>query len=111
MLFFASGVCENGCTLEKAGIMAIVSGLMWMFAAALAYKSAPMDRSAPKSSCCCCPLPISRIAPGESAYKAVPINEELSVEEAPEEKALIRDDEVKGEEAPEGNVVLTSEEG
>ena len=90
MLFFASGVCENGCDIEQAGILSIVSGFMWILAAGVTFKSSPMDISAPKSSCCCCPMPISRITPGESAYNAIPIAEkEASVKEAPDGKSLI----------------------
>jgi len=89
MIFFASGVCENGCAIEKAGILSIVSGFFFMIAAAMAYKSAPMDKSVPKSTCCCCPAPISPAALDESAYRAVPVKEETSVKHAAEEKSLV----------------------
>ena len=84
MVFFASGVCENGCTIEKAGIFAILAGFMWLFAATASFKSTPMDSSVPKSSCCCCPLPIET---GASAYKAIPIQEHGEVKQ--ESKALV----------------------
>lgn len=87
MVFFSSGVCENGCTIEKAGCFAIVSGFLWMFAAGFAFKSTPMDSSSPKSSCCCCPMPI---APVGSAYRAISIrDEELKDGEDVEERALV----------------------
>lgn len=99
MVFFASGVCENGCTIEKAGILSIVSGFTYLLTAALAYKSAPMDSSSPKSKCCCCPMPI---VPDETSYKAIHVMEgKMEAEESPEEKALIGvEDE---EEAPPEN--------
>lgn len=87
MVFFASGVCSNGCTIEKAGGFAIAAGFMWLLAGGLSYRSGPMDRSKPKSSCCCCPMPIE---PVQSAYRAISIQDEgTGPEEAHEEKALI----------------------
>lgn len=87
MVFFASGVCENGCIIEKAGVFSILSGFMWIFAAGLAFRSAPMDRSLQKSTCCCCPVPIAR---GESAYTAISARgKEGKAEDAHEEKALV----------------------
>ena len=35
MVFFASGVCSNGCTIEKAGGFAIAAGFMWLLAGGL----------------------------------------------------------------------------
>mmetsp|Transcript_1287 Transcript_1287/g.2236 ORF Transcript_1287/g.2236 Transcript_1287/m.2236 type:complete len:437 (-) Transcript_1287:211-1521(-) len=107
MLFFASGVCENGCTIEQSGVQAIVSGFLWVFAAGLTVKSAPMDRSVPKSSCCCCPLPITRMAPGESAYSAIPNGEsEMNMEDALEGKSMVGNENVRGEEEPEEKAVV-----
>ena len=73
MIFFSSGVCEDGCTIEKAGVFAILSGFAWIIAAGFAIKSKPMDTSIPKSSCCCCPRPIER---SQGAYTAVSVEEE-----------------------------------
>lgn len=73
MVFFATGVCENGCTIEKAGVFSILGGFMWLFAAGFAIKSTPRDPSLPKSSCCCCPLPVS---PAGDTYKAIPIRDQ-----------------------------------
>jgi len=95
MVFFASDVCENGCTLEKAGGFAVASGFMYLLAAALAFKSAPMDRSRPKSSCCCCPMPIE---PVENAYRAISISD--GVEGEVEKAHLVTGD----KEPPSGNV-------
>jgi len=95
MVFFASEVCEAGCTIEKAGIMSIVSGFMWFFAAGLCFKSAPADLSVPKSTCCCCPIPIIS---DQGAYKAIPImDEEVKAEETP--PLLAPKEELKEEQA------------
>jgi len=97
MVFFASGVCSNGCTIEKAGGFSIAAGFMWLLAGGLSYRSGPMDRSKPKSSCCCCPMPIE---PMQSAYRAISIQDEgARPEKAHEEKALIasNDDRDAGE--------------
>ena len=37
MLFFASEVCVQGCRIEKAGIVSIVSGFTWMVAAGFSF--------------------------------------------------------------------------
>ncbi len=95
MVFFASGVCDNGCTIEKAGIFAILAAFMWLFAAGASYKSTPMDSSVPKATCCCCPLPIET---GASAYKAIPIEEH---EVKQESKALVAEPETDEEAKPE----------
>lgn len=69
MLFFASEICTQGCSIEKAGILSILSGF-----AGLSFKSSPMDASLPKSTCCCCcPVPIATAQGG--VYKAIPDNE------------------------------------
>ena len=103
MVFFASDVCSsNGCTIQKAGGFAIASGFMWLFAAALTFKSGPMDRSKQKSSCCCCPAPIIQQTHQQSAYKAISLKEDAvdSAKES-EEKALMDDEEEEPvEEAP-----------
>ena len=52
--------------------MSLVAGFVWLVAAALAYKSSPRDTSVPKSSCCCCPMPIDM-----DAYGAIPIEEDV----------------------------------
>lgn len=108
MVFFASGVCSNGCTIEKAGGFAIAAGFMWLLAGGLSYRSAPMDRSKPKSSCCCCPMPIE---PVQSAYRAISIQDEgVRPEEAHEEKALIASDVDDGD-AVEKTAVTSGDAG
>ena len=73
MLFFASEICTQGCSIEKAGILSILSGFTWLIAAGLSFKSSPMNASLPKSTCCCCPVPIATAQGG--VYKAIPDNE------------------------------------
>lgn len=93
MVFFASEICKDGCQIEKAGIMSILSGFMFLIACGIAYKSAPMDRSMPKSSCCCCPMPIAHFD-SLHPYTAIRMKEEEGEEEeAPEEKALVAQEE------------------
>ena len=70
MSFFASGICDNGCSIEKAGILSIVSGFVWLVTAGLAWKSTPRDSSIPKSSCCCCPMPLTTAE--HSVYMSIP---------------------------------------
>lgn len=69
MLFFASEICVQGYSIEKTGVLSIVSGFAWMIAAGLSYKSCPIDSSLPKASCCCCPMSIASSQNG--VYTAV----------------------------------------
>jgi len=58
LVFFSSGVCEDGCQVGRDAILAIVSGACWLVAGVFALLVPPVDEGSPIVSCCCCPAPI-----------------------------------------------------
>lgn len=78
LLFLASDVCDEGCTIGKAAVCAIIGVFVWMAAVISAWTTKHYDESIPKATCCCCPTPIVdgqpavyHVVPGEETDDAV----------------------------------------
>lgn len=86
LIFFASDVCENGCTFGPSAGYAVASGLIWWLAAGASFSADPVDKRIPKASCCCCPTIETRVS-GKIMYSSVPVKEDAQVLVVEEEKA------------------------
>lgn len=75
LTFFASGVCENGCEIRVAAIIAIVAGVLWFCAAAFAFLTGPFDPNQPRAKTCCMPEIVGDTGAYPGAYKSVPTSE------------------------------------
>lgn len=56
LVFFAADVCpEGGCEFSDGAAAAIVSGILYLFSAVLAFKTRRPAREGRTIGCCCCP--------------------------------------------------------
>lgn len=68
MVFFASDVCQYGCTFGQSAAFAIVAGILWWMAAFFCFQAPPFDKTLPRARTCCCPEVIDDTGAVPSAY-------------------------------------------